>query len=520
MRLAVVLVAGLISLATAISVGGEIQAPKTALVYKLKPDNTYRYDFELRSGEDGDGFLQLDGNVSYTLVAGVERPSLIDDAFNNGDGEGKSSGKPFALRVHGVVNAKMAPAQFVDATLRVTPRGDSFKLQENDYSMLSTTVGSLAFDELPPAKQAKWESNRTRKIVFIDEEVVGFPQRFAMLRYGRYAQLRPESVQLQRTTLNQMNVEEKTSYELVELSDEKAVVKTRLVSSWVSGVSGKKAVDLETTGQYTFDRGRNVIAKGHSQSELRVTSEGIEAKLPFKMAFVLQEVLTAEQMKERAAKLEADHSEAEATRLKESELRVSKAIAVLKETSSKPTDVRTALTTLATARRNAAKPERKEVAALLNKFLKSEDDTVRMAAVRAAQEWATAENIPTLLELLKTTQSYQRSTIIQALGATGGNADVATVLVRLMESSNTRFPASQALQKMGPIGESAVLPLLKSTERTTRDDACQILGEIGGKKSKAALEAIMAKTKEGDFQNIQAKMALDKINERLAADLN
>jgi HEAT repeat protein len=251
-----------------------------------------------------------------------------------------------------------------------------------------------------------------------------------------------------------------------------------------------------------------------------VTSEGIEAKLPFKMAFVLQEVLTAEQMKERAAKLEADHSEAEANRLKESELRVSKAIAVLKDTSSKATDVRTALSTLATARLNAAKPERKEVAALLNKFLKSEDDTVRMAAVRAAQDWATAENIPTLLELLKTTQSYQRSTIIQALGATGGNADVATVLVRLMESSNTRFPASQALQKMGPIGESAVLPLLKSSERTTRDDACQILGEIGGKKSKAALEAIMAKTKEGDFQNIQAKMALDKINERLAADLN
>ena len=517
MRFAVGLFIAVFGLAAARAVAEDPPTSKVPLVYKLKPNYIYRYDFELRSGDDGDGFLQLQGSVSYILISGVERPSLIDEAFGDEESDGKLSGRPFELRAHGVVHAKNAQAQFVNATMRIAPRGDSVKLQEGDFSIVSTTLGRLAFDELPPVKQSKWESTRTRKMAFIDEEYVGFPERFSMLRYGRFLQLLPESRLPQRTTISQVGVEEKATYELAELTDENAIVKTRLVSSWVSIVSGKKAVELESAGQYTFDRGQNVMAKGHSQSELKVTSEGIEAKLPIKMAFALQEVVTAEEMKAREAKLQAERQAAEANRQQELNERISKAIAVLKDKSSKAADVHEALTTL-TQRRDAAKAEREEVAAYLDKFLKSDDETIRSAAVRAAQDWATTENIPTLLEMLKTAESFRRGDIIQALGATGGNANVAAVLVRLMDAPGTRFHASQALQKMGPVSEPAVLPLLQSSDRSTRNDAYRILGEIGGKKSKAALEAILAKSKKEDVQDFQAKIALDKIKERLAAD--
>jgi hypothetical protein len=71
---------------------------------------------------------------------------------------------------------------------------------------------------------------------------------------------------------------------------------------------------------------------------------------------------------------------------------------------------------------------------------------------------------------------------------------------------------------MGSYAEPVVLPLLKSTDKQVRNDAAEILGEVGGKKSKAALEALLKQDKEG-VPDYQLKSALDKINERLATEV-
>jgi len=188
-------------------------------------------------------------------------------------------------------------------------------------------TAALAFDELPPSGQTEWEATRAREVMFVEEEAVGLPQRFPSLRFGRYSMLRAASPFVQRTTRNHLSIEEKVSCELAELTEKTAVVKTRLVSSWVSEVDGKKAFEFSGTGQYTFDRTQQVIAKGHSQNEIKVNSQGIEANLPFKMAFDLREVVTAEELKVRLAKATARREEA-------AQQRVTQAIATLKDKSA------------------------------------------------------------------------------------------------------------------------------------------------------------------------------------------
>ena len=51
--------------------------------------------------------------------------------------------------------------------------------------------------------------------------------------------------------------------------------------------------------------------------------------------------------------------------------------------------------------------------------------------------------------------------------------------------------ASEALGKIGPDAEDAVLPLLKEKHYETRRQACNVLKQIGTKKSVEALRELM-----------------------------
>jgi hypothetical protein len=93
------------------------------------------------------------------------------------------------------------------------------------------------------------------------------------------------------------------------------------------------------------------------------------------------------------------------------------------------------------------------------------------------------------------------------------------VAAKLLETS-ARWAAGDALKGMKDFAEPAVLPLLNSSDKAAFDDACKILAEVGGKKSRDALEAFLAKTGKDNFDNWSAKDALDKIKQRLAVQSN
>src|SRR5262249_28237327 len=226
---------------------------------------------------------------------------------------------------------------------------------------------------------------------------------------------------------------------------------------------------------------------------------------------------------QNAAKARADSEAFQEKQLKESQEKLDKAIATLKSSSPKKEATDEAVRNLASIGFNhefvnQVKPsQRDEVSNLLNPLIKSGDRTVRNNAISAVEHWATPENIPALLDALQAEESFGRHQIIRALGATGGNEKAAGVLAKLMETNSSRNEAAQALSGMKQYAEAAVLPLLQSTDPNTRREACSVLGAVGGKKSRQALEAVVAKSSKDDFESYPAKQALERVKDRLAA---
>jgi HEAT repeat protein len=124
---------------------------------------------------------------------------------------------------------------------------------------------------------------------------------------------------------------------------------------------------------------------------------------------------------------------------------------------------RAALQHLAQLRPDEA--SRVKVSQALNAPLLDTDAEIREGALDAVRIWATRENIDTLLKLLGNLASEGKK-----------------------ESGRNIDRVSEVLIAIGPDVEEAVIPLLKSPLVPVRGEACRVLGEVGTKKSVAALQ--------------------------------
>jgi hypothetical protein len=133
------------------------------------------------------------------------------------------------------------------------------------------------------------------------------------------------------------------------------------------------------------------------------------------------------------------------------------------------------------------------------------DDTVRNAALTILANHGTTNHVPTLLKALGTEDMGLRSTIVRGLGRLQDKraADALADLVaagpsdQLQHNSARNTEAADALTRIGPTAEPAVLGLLKERSNVTRWQACGILKHIGTKKSLPTLkELALAASKE------------------------
>ncbi len=111
----------------------------------------------------------------------------------------------------------------------------------------------------------------------------------------------------------------------------------------------------------------------------------------------------------------------------------------------------------------------------------------RTPLLRALGKWGTAEEVPTLLPLLKDADINTRNETLQTLGKIRDER-AAAPMVRCLLDNSTQYHAEQALKAMGPIAEPAVLGLLKEQEGPSRVITIRILAEIGTEKSVPALD--------------------------------
>jgi HEAT repeat protein len=139
-----------------------------------------------------------------------------------------------------------------------------------------------------------------------------------------------------------------------------------------------------------------------------------------------------------------------------------------------------------------------ELLALAVKLAGDRDDTLRQAGQTLLANYGTREQVPLLLRALKEAgDSSMRMTIAKGLGRLEDPraAEPLAELIASGQSDQTPYfrhdtPVAEALIKIGPPAESAVLALLKEKHTDTRIIACNVLKQIGTKKSLSALKEL------------------------------
>ena len=138
-------------------------------------------------------------------------------------------------------------------------------------------------------------------------------------------------------------------------------------------------------------------------------------------------------------------------------------------------------------------------AALLSKMASlagDTDDTVRRAALTVLANHGTKEQLPLLIKGLNEPDASTRATVAKGLGRLKDPRAIeplANLLATGQSDPNYYRPArdnaaSEALIRIGGAAEPAVLALLKEKNLETRIQACNILKQIGTKKSLGPLK--------------------------------
>jgi len=106
-------------------------------------------------------------------------------------------------------------------------------------------------------------------------------------------------------------------------------------------------------------------------------------------------------------------------------------------------------------------------------------------------DYGAADQVPALLKLLKIDDSSMRWSAIRGLGRLKDKRAAEPLATMLATGGSDGYQAVEALTKIGPDAEDAVLPLLKEKHNETRRQACNVLKQIGTKKSVEPLRELM-----------------------------
>lgn len=302
----------------------------------------------------------------------------------------------------------------------------------------------------------------------------------------------------------QLPATEKTIY-AIQNSDAQGVHLTKTYEmSTAATVEGKPRVAMSGEGKLTFDPQRGVFSSSKMKMRLAVRDGGLAVEVT---SLVSYELASEAEM----AKMKADQAKALEDSKKRSEelarpVGPDEVDSLLNDLRSgdatKRNDASTRLT------RQPPKEPNRKMAAGLESLLTSDDRQVRDCAANALQYWATQESIPVLLKLLGDKSAFVRGHAIQALG----RLKATSAIDRLVRLWPDEYHVTAALKQMGPAAEPAVLKQLSGDDERLRSEACQVLEEIGTKRSIPALEKVQKDSNA--IVKLFAKNALKAIQRR------
>lgn len=271
-------------------------------------------------------------------------------------------------------------------------------------------------------------------------------------------------------------------------------------------VNGNPQIVLRGEGKQVFDPSRGLFSLSKMKLRVAMYEGAVLTEVPVQVSYELVSLAEETQMKADAekAKIDRDKLVKDLTR----PLTVADLDQIVKDLQSddhmKASTAKSRLTI-----KRSKEPDRK-MAVALERLLTHENGTVRSAAAAAFSTWATKEDTPTLIKLLDSESMTVRSNALQALGRLKATTAIDRIIQQLPED---QFVAVMALNEMGSAAEPAALKLLTQGDRAAREQACQILQQVGTKKSLPALEKVR-KSENDSLMRLSTEQAIQAIEHR------
>jgi len=99
----------------------------------------------------------------------------------------------------------------------------------------------------------------------------------------------------------------------------------------------------------------------------------------------------------------------------------------------------------------------------------------REQALRALGRWATKDNVPSLIKLLKDPTGKGWRSALDILSKFSDEPDVAAAVAQQLSNPDRRTEAAKALQALGPVAQSEVLKYLHHKDADVRQDVANLL---------------------------------------------
>ena len=371
--------------------------------------------------------------------------------------------------------------------LTMNPRGQIVRMTgSSQLPYLLGNLSELMLETLPEKNQKKWTAT---KDVAITKSQGRFPR-------PSFLHDRDET----STTATQ-----ETVYTIQETTDNEVVIDKSYELKTAALVNGKPQFEITGTGQVHFDLAAGVPATMDFEQRLIEREGNVTKETPIKITYKLLDEAEREKLRQT-------------TEVATTKVAAGKAAKPLSDSERKQT-----LADLASGERirflrrlgelqfKAPEAPDDEVASALAVHLENEQNSIRCAAAKALETWATTQTVPALLKALDDDFPIVRMSATKALGRLKP-AQAAEPIAKRLPNLQDRIWSSNALRKMGAVAEPAVLELATHHAWEVRTEVCKILAEIGTPKSEPALKKMQ--NDENPLVKGMASKALADIEKR------
>lgn len=279
-------------------------------------------------------------------------------------------------------------------------------------------------------------------------------------------------------------------------------------------------LSIEGKGRLTFDQQRGCVTAMDYKQTAKRNIDNVSVSIPMRVSFsqLSPKDFVAEQLplaiRQAKRDLQTQRTEQDAAGLSGEELIDDLLRRISRQMASGERSLTTEISQLGDV--DVVPSRRSQVCKLLLQIVASDEFSGGFVAMQTLEKWADASCAPALLKLLESSDHLTSAGAARILGNLGEPSAAKPLANALAGGGIMAHDAAQALKKLGPAAEEAVIGLLDNSDEHVRRQACEVLGEVGTARSVKALQAIVDAASGNQFslESHNAERAIAEIRRR------